>query len=73
MKAVPKRPAGLDSFMKSVLEGVPEEPLTPPPGIVTVNIDRSTGQLANGGNSRAEYFIEGTQPTQQAVQRAPPD
>ncbi|MFH7095377.1 hypothetical protein ACHWI2_22780, partial [Klebsiella pneumoniae] len=34
---------------------------------VTVNIDRSTGQLANGGNSRAEYFIEGTQPTQQAV------
>ena len=22
---------------------------------------------ANGGNSREEYFIEGTQPTQQAV------
>ena len=56
-----------DDFMKRVLEGVPEEPLTPPPGIVTVNIDRSTGQLANGGNSRAEYFIEGTQPTHQAV------
>ncbi len=56
-----------DAFMKSVLDGVPEEPLTPPPGIVTVNIDRSTGQLANGGNSRQEYFIEGTQPTQQAV------
>ena len=34
---------------------------------MTINIDRSTGQLANGGNSRAEYFIEGTQPTQQAV------
>ena len=33
----------------------------------SVNIDRSTGQLANGGNSREEYFIEGTQPTQQAV------
>ena len=56
-----------DAYMKSVLEGVPEQPLTPPPGIVTVNIDRSTGQLASGGNSRAEYFIEGTQPTQQAV------
>ncbi len=56
-----------DAFMKSVLDGVPEAPLTPPPGIVTVNIDRSTGQLANGGNSRQEYFIEGTQPTQQAV------
>ncbi len=56
-----------DAFMKVILEGVPEEPLTPPPGIVSVNIDRSTGQLANGGNSREEYFIEGTQPTQHAV------
>ncbi|WP_395490004.1 peptidoglycan glycosyltransferase/peptidoglycan DD-transpeptidase MrcA [Cedecea davisae] len=56
-----------DDFMKVALSGVPEEPLTPPPGIVTVNIDRSSGQLANGGNSREEYFIEGTQPTQQAV------
>ncbi|EHC66538.1 penicillin-binding protein 1C [Salmonella enterica subsp. enterica serovar Mississippi str. A4-633] len=56
-----------DAYMKAVLEGVPEQPLTPPPGIVTVNIDRSTGQLANGGNSREEYFIEGMQPTQQAV------
>lgn len=56
-----------DAFMKVVLNGVPEQPLTPPQGIVTVNIDRSTGQLANGGNSRPEYFIEGTQPTTQAV------
>ncbi len=56
-----------DDFMKIALAGVPEESMTPPPGIVTVNIDRSTGQLANGGNSREEYFIEGTQPTQQAV------
>ena len=56
-----------DAYMKAVLEGVPEQPLTPPPGVVTVNIDRSTGQLANGGNSREEYFIEGTQPTTQAV------
>ena len=56
-----------DAYMKAVLDGVPEEPLTPPPGIVTVNIDRSTGQLASGGSSRQEYFIEGTQPTHQAV------
>jgi len=56
-----------DLFMKAALEGVPEQPLTPPAGVVTVNIDRYTGQLANGGNSRAEYFIEGTQPTQQSV------
>ncbi|WP_312604532.1 peptidoglycan glycosyltransferase/peptidoglycan DD-transpeptidase MrcA [Kosakonia cowanii] len=59
-----------DAYMKAVLEGVPEDPLTPPPGVVTVNIDRSTGQLANGGSSRQEYFIEGTQPTQQAVHEA---
>jgi penicillin-binding protein 1A len=56
-----------DAYMQSVLKGVPEEPLTPPPGVVTVNIDRGTGQLASGGSSRQEYFIEGTQPTQQAV------
>ena len=56
-----------DAFMKVVLNGVPEQPLTPPQGIVTVNIDRSTGQLANGSNSRPEYFIDGTQPTTQAV------
>jgi len=56
-----------DAYMQAVLSGVAEEPLTPPPGVVTVNIDRSTGQLASGGSSRQEYFIEGTQPTQQAV------
>lgn len=57
-----------DTYMKVALDGVAEEPLTPPPGIVSIEIDRSTGQLANGGNSRSEYFIEGTQPTQHAVQ-----
>ncbi|NUU65649.1 peptidoglycan glycosyltransferase/peptidoglycan DD-transpeptidase MrcA [Enterobacteriaceae bacterium BIT-l23] len=56
-----------DAFMKVILEGVPEEPLTPPPGVVTIKIDRATGQLSNGGNSRDEYFIEGTQPTHHAV------
>lgn len=56
-----------DSFMAAVLQGVPEEALTPPPGVITVKIDRSTGQLAGGGNSQDEYFIEGTQPTHQAI------
>lgn len=59
-----------DEFMKIALDGVPEEPLTPPPGVVTVNIDRATGQLSNGGSSRDEYFIEGTQPTHQAMNEA---
>ncbi|ARJ41599.1 carboxypeptidase/penicillin-binding protein 1A [Pantoea alhagi] len=58
-----------DNFMKAALDGVPEQPLTPPPGIVTVTIDRTTGKLANGGgNTRQEYFIEGTQPTEYSVQ-----
>lgn len=57
-----------DEYMQSALEGVPEQPLTPPPGVVTVNIDRSTGKLANGaGNSRPEFFIDGTQPTEYSV------
>ncbi|HBZ15174.1 peptidoglycan glycosyltransferase/peptidoglycan DD-transpeptidase MrcA [Pantoea sp. NPDC088449] len=56
-----------DDYMKSALEGVPVQPLTPPDGVVTVNIDRSTGKLANGGNSRQEYFINGTQPTEYSV------
>jgi len=57
-----------DDYMKAVLEGVPEEKQTPPPGIVTVTIDKSTGKLSDGGGgSRAEYFIDGTQPTEHAV------
>jgi penicillin-binding protein 1A len=57
-----------DDYMKAVLEGVPEQMLTPPPGIVTVTIDKRTGKLADGtADSRAEYFIDGTQPTEHAV------
>jgi len=57
-----------DDYMKSALDGIPVEPLTPPEGVVTVTIDRSTGKLANGGgNTRAEYFIDGTQPTEYSV------
>ncbi len=56
-----------DDYMKSALEGVPVQPLTPPEGVVTVNIDRSTGKLANGGSSRPEFFINGTQPTEYSV------
>ncbi|MGV3345225.1 peptidoglycan glycosyltransferase/peptidoglycan DD-transpeptidase MrcA [Enterobacteriaceae bacterium LUAb1] len=57
-----------DAFMKSALEGVPVSPLLPPEGVVTVTIDRSTGRLSKGGgNSRPEYFINGTQPTEYSV------
>ncbi|WP_113632642.1 peptidoglycan glycosyltransferase/peptidoglycan DD-transpeptidase MrcA [Pectobacterium peruviense] len=57
-----------DDFMKAALDGVPEQPLTPPPGVVSVVIDRSSGKLSNGGgNSRSEYFIDGTQPKEYEV------
>jgi len=57
-----------DDYMKVALDGVPVQPLTPPDGVVTVTIDRSTGKLANGGgNTRQEYFINGTQPTEYSV------
>lgn len=57
-----------DEYMKAALDGVPVQPLTPPEGVVTVTIDRSTGKLANGGgNTRQEYFIDGTQPTEYSV------
>ncbi|WP_369789502.1 peptidoglycan glycosyltransferase/peptidoglycan DD-transpeptidase MrcA [Rouxiella sp. WC2420] len=57
-----------DDYMKTVLDGVPVQMLSPPPGIVTVNIDKRSGKLADGsGDSRPEYFIDGTQPTEHAV------
>ncbi|MBD2814804.1 peptidoglycan glycosyltransferase/peptidoglycan DD-transpeptidase MrcA [Xenorhabdus sp. Flor] len=60
-----------DDFMKMALEGVAEKVMEPPEGIVSVAIDRATGKLSNGGaNTRKEYFIEGTQPTEYAVPEA---
>lgn len=57
-----------NDFMKVALEGIAEQKMTPPPGIVSVVIDRSTGKLSDGGaNSRSEYFIVGTQPTERAI------
>lgn len=45
-------------FMRAALEGVPEEPLAQPPGIVTKDINPDTGLLASNGSSRsvAEVF-----------------
>ncbi|PIJ43830.1 peptidoglycan glycosyltransferase/peptidoglycan DD-transpeptidase MrcA [Tatumella sp. OPLPL6] len=58
-----------DDYMKVALQGVPLQPLTPPEGITTVTIDRTTGKLSHGGgNSRPEYFITGTEPKEYSVQ-----
>ncbi len=62
-----------DDYMKVALEGVALQPLVPPDGITTVTIDRSTGKLSKGGgNSRQEYFISGTEPTEYSVNDSSP-
>ena len=47
-------------FMRTALKGVPDEPLTPPEGIVTVNIDRRSGEPTAADNSEGllEVFRE---------------
>ena len=35
--------------MKTALEGIPEQKVTPPPGIISVTIDKSSGKLSGGG------------------------
>jgi penicillin-binding protein 1A len=47
---------------------MPEEPIAPPPGIVTAFINRDTGKPADPGDplSMVEYFMEGTIPSAEA-------
>lgn len=61
-----------DEYMQVALRDEPVQPLVPPPGVVSVSIDRRTGLLAGSEdkNKIKEYFIEGTQPTHQAVNDA---
>lgn len=54
-----------DDFMKSILEGVPVKTMKLPKGVISVSIDSRTGKL---GSSRQEYFIEGTEPKEHAIQ-----
>ncbi len=52
------------AFMKRALAGRPNVPFTAPPGIVQLEIDRDTGQLALPGCPRVatEAFLAGTEP-----------
>jgi penicillin-binding protein 1B len=55
------------AFMSRALAGHPDQPFTPPAeGIVTVEIDRDTGQLAGPACPRvaAEVFLSGTEPVE---------
>jgi len=42
-------------FMKVALDDVPETKLTPPPGMVTVKIDRETGLLSGSSTTKSMY------------------
>ncbi len=55
-------------YNQAVLASVPEQKITPPPGIVSVRIDRKTGLLTHKSDhtTRFEYFKIGTEPTQYA-------
>jgi penicillin-binding protein 1A len=53
-------------YMRVALDGVPEQPLLKPNGVVTALINRDSGKLAaqDDANSMPEYFVSGTQPTE---------
>ncbi len=51
------------AYAGKVLKGVPETEITPPAGVVTVNINPLTGLREPGGTSRTtEYFYQESQP-----------
>lgn len=59
-------------FMAQALEGVPEETLTRPDGLVTVRIDPDTGELADATQKNAifETFRAAYVPTETAISSA---
>ncbi|MDR5617413.1 peptidoglycan glycosyltransferase/peptidoglycan DD-transpeptidase MrcA [Arsenophonus sp.] len=58
-----------NDFMKVVLDGVRENDIEPPDGIISITIDSKTGKLAtnNSVSKNLEYFIEGTEPKTAAI------
>jgi penicillin-binding protein 1A len=59
-------------FMRVALDGTPEKPLDPPPGIVKLMVNSETGKPAAPDDPAAieEYFIEGTE-DQQPIETEP--
>lgn len=51
-------------FMQKMLDGVPEQPMAIPDGVVRVRIDRTTGKLTRRTDHTTlfEYFKQGTEP-----------
>ncbi len=61
-----------NDYMKHALQGIPEQPDIPPPGIISVRIDRDTGKLTRKTDYTTifEYFIKGTEPTEYASDKS---
>ncbi len=59
------QPAWID-YMASALDTIEQEPFQPPENIISVRIDKTTGQLTTkaDNSSQFEYFITGTAPTE---------
>jgi penicillin-binding protein 1A len=57
-------------YAREVLKGVPEQALTPPPGIVTARIDPATGLRAEGA-ALTEYFYQEFVPPEQTFMEPP--
>jgi len=52
-------------YMRVALDGIPQEPLDPPEGIVTAYVDGETGAPSSPleANAIKEYFVQGTEGT----------
>lgn len=57
-------------FMKVALKDMPEQELTVPDNVVTVNIDAETGLLAadSSKDTLFEFFVEGTEPKRSTIE-----
>ena len=56
-------------YMRTALAGVPERPLVPPEGVVSVYVDAETGApvATPGPDAIEEFFVQGTEPVAPGV------
>ena len=51
-------------FMEPLIETLPKNTSLPPPGLVSIKVDKKTGRRSEGTSSSSifEYFLEESQP-----------
>jgi penicillin-binding protein 1A len=55
-------------YMGVVLKGIPEEPFSPPPGVVTTKVDPATGlRVGDAGQGAVDYFYQEFLPPEQGA------